>query len=62
VTYRVPSKLSLCMVNDYKEHYWVTKVNQGHNLPSMSSCSATSICWSPGFNQVLTLFIYYKSI
>jgi hypothetical protein len=50
------------MVNDYKEHYWVTKVNQGHNLPSMSSCSATSICWSPGFNQVLTLFIYYKSI
>jgi hypothetical protein len=36
------------MVNDYKEHYWVTKVNQGHNLPSMSSCSATSICWSPG--------------
>jgi hypothetical protein len=48
VTYWVPSKLNLCMVNDYKEHYWVTKVNQGHNLPSMSSCSATSTCCSPG--------------
>jgi hypothetical protein len=33
VTYWVPSKLNLCMVNDYKEHYWVAKVNQGHNLP-----------------------------
>jgi hypothetical protein len=29
VTYRVPSKLSLCMVNDYKEHYWLTKVVKG---------------------------------
>jgi hypothetical protein len=34
--------------SDNKEYYWVTKVDQGHNLPSMSSCSATSICWSPG--------------
>jgi hypothetical protein len=24
------------------------KSGQGHNLPSMSSCSATSICWSTG--------------
>jgi hypothetical protein len=24
------------------------KSGQGHNLPSMSSCSATSIWWSPG--------------
>jgi hypothetical protein len=29
VTYRVPSKLSLCMVNDYKKHYLVTKVIKG---------------------------------
>jgi hypothetical protein len=32
VTYWVPSKLNLCMVNDYKEHYWVQS-GQGHNLP-----------------------------
>jgi hypothetical protein len=32
VTYWVPSKLSLCMVNDYKEHYGVHKSDQGHNL------------------------------
>jgi hypothetical protein len=29
VTYWVPSKLSLCMVHEYKEHYWVTKVVKG---------------------------------
>jgi hypothetical protein len=47
VTYRVPSKLTYAWINDIKEHYWV-KSGQGHNLPSMSSCSATSVCCSPG--------------
>ena len=34
VTYWVPSKLNICMNSDNKEYYyWVTKVDQGHNLP-----------------------------
>jgi hypothetical protein len=40
VTYWVPSKLTYAWISDIKEHYWV-KSGQGHNLPSMSSCSAT---------------------
>jgi hypothetical protein len=47
VTYWVPSKLTYAWINDIKEYYWV-KCGQGHNLPSMSSCSATSTCCSPG--------------
>jgi hypothetical protein len=43
VTYWVPSKLTYAWISDIKEHYWV-KSGQGHNLPSMSSCSATSTC------------------
>jgi hypothetical protein len=31
------------LISGNKEHYWV-KSGQGHNLPSMSSCSATSTC------------------
>jgi hypothetical protein len=42
VTYWVPSKLTYAWISDIKEHYWV-KSGQGHNLPSMSSCSATSL-------------------
>jgi hypothetical protein len=47
VTYWVPSKLTYAWINDIKEHYWV-KCGQGHNLPSMIFCSATSTCCSPG--------------
>jgi hypothetical protein len=27
------------LINDNKEHYWVTKVNQGHNLPGTRDSS-----------------------
>jgi hypothetical protein len=33
VTYWVPSKLNICIGSDNKEHYWVNKSDQGHNLP-----------------------------
>jgi hypothetical protein len=48
VTFWVPSKLTYAYNYDKKEHDWVKRSDQGHNLPSTSSCSAVSTCWTPG--------------
>jgi hypothetical protein len=44
----VPSKLSLCMVHEYKEHYWVTKVVKG------TTCVALEI---PGTRLILQILV-----
>jgi hypothetical protein len=56
VTYWVPSKLILCMVNDYKEYYWVTKVIKG------TTCLAVEIPVTRVILQILVTSLLVVAI